>query len=76
MSTRVGYAGGAKEDPTYRSLGDHSETIQIIYDPEIISYNELLDIFWQSHNPSLGSFTRQYASIIFYHDDNQKKQAE
>ena len=76
MITRVGYAGGAKENPNYRSLGDHSETIQIIYDPKIISYNELLDIFWQSPNPSVRSYSRQYASVIFYHDDNQKNLAE
>ena len=76
MSTRVGYAGGTKENPIYYSLDGHSETIQIIYDPKILSYSELLDIFWQSHNPIGKPYSRQYMSIIFYHDDNQKKQAE
>ncbi len=74
VRTRVGYAGGAKENPTYYNLGNHSETIQIDYDPEQISYQELLDIFWQSHSPTYRS-SRQYASIIFYHDDDQKQLA-
>ena len=74
VRTRVGYAGGSKEDPTYYNLGDHSETIQIDYDPRQISYEELLNIFWESHRPTRPT-SRQYASIIFYHDDDQKQLA-
>ncbi len=70
----MGYAGGAKEGPTYYSLGDHSETIQIDYDPSQVSYENLLDVFWASHNPTNRS-SRQYASIIFYHNDDQKRLA-
>jgi hypothetical protein len=46
VRTRVGYSGGQKEHPTYRSIGDHSETLQIDFDPTRISYQKLLDIFW------------------------------
>lgn len=76
IRTRVGYAGGTKADPTYRSLGDHSETIQIDYDPTQISYQELLDVFWDSHAPTARPWSQQYASIIFYHDEEQKRLAE
>ncbi len=57
-------------------MGNHSETIQIKYDPAEISYAKLLDIFWDSHNPTRPSWSRQYASIIFYHDDEQRRLAE
>jgi peptide-methionine (S)-S-oxide reductase len=76
VRTRVGYAGGTKEDPTYYSLGDHSETIQIDYDPTQISYQELLEVFWDSHSPTTRSWSRQYMSIIFYHNKEQKRLAE
>lgn len=75
VSTRVGYTGGEKDNPTYRSLGDHTETVQIDYDPRKISYEDLLEIFWNNHNPSRKQ-KKQYASRIFYHDRNQKKLAE
>jgi peptide-methionine (S)-S-oxide reductase len=72
----VGYAGGTKPDPTYRDLGGHSEAIQIDYDPTVISYQELLDIFWSSHSPTARPWSQQYASIIFYHNQEQKELAE
>jgi methionine-S-sulfoxide reductase len=72
----VGYAGGTKESPTYHSLGDHTETIQIDYDPSQISYNDLLNIFWRNHNPSSRAWSRQYMAAVFYHNDEQKKLAE
>ena len=75
VRTRVGYAGGTKADPTYYSLGGHSETIQIDYDPSQISYGELLDVFWDSHSPTSLPWSRQYASIIFYHDEEQRRLA-
>jgi len=75
IRTRVGYAGGSKENPTYYSLGDHTETLQIEYDPDQISYQELLDVFWNSHNPARPSYSVQYKSIIFYHDEEQKRLA-
>lgn len=71
----MGYAGGTTEDPTYRSIGDHSETIQVDYDPDVISYAELLEIFWSAHNPRTPSFSRQYRSVIFFHDGEQQRLA-
>jgi peptide-methionine (S)-S-oxide reductase len=71
----VGYAGGALKNPTYHNLGNHSETIQIDYDPEQISYEELLQVFWDSHYAASRPWSRQYASIIFYQDEIQKRLA-
>jgi peptide-methionine (S)-S-oxide reductase len=76
VRTRVGYAGGTKDSPTYHNLGDHSETIQIDYDPTQITYAELLDVFWSSHSPIARPWSLQYASIVFYHDEEQKRLAE
>jgi peptide-methionine (S)-S-oxide reductase len=75
VRTRVGYAGGTKKGPSYYSLGDHTETIQIDYDPNQITYRELLDVFWKSHNPTSRALSRQYMSIIFYHSEEQKRLA-
>jgi len=75
VRTRVGYAGGTKINPTYRDLGDRSETIRIDYDPSVISYEKLLDVFWDSHDSSSPSWSKQYMSVIFYHSDEQKKLA-
>jgi methionine-S-sulfoxide reductase len=72
----VGYAGGTTPSPTYRSIGDHSETLQVDYDPERISYAELLEVFWESHDPTARPWSRQYMSILFYHDEDQRRQAE
>ena len=76
VRTRVGYAGGTTDNPTYHRIGDHSETVQIDYDPALISYAELLDVFWSAHNPRAPSFSRQYRSAIFVHDDKQRRLAE
>jgi methionine-S-sulfoxide reductase len=75
IRTRVGYAGGTKKNPTYYSLEGHSETIQVDYDPRVISYSELLDIFWDSHAPIQPTWSHQYASIIFFHNAEQKRMA-
>ena len=75
VRTRVGYAGGTQENPTYYRLGDHSETIQIDYDPNRITYRDLLDVFWSSHNPCTAPWSRQYMSIIFYHNEEQRQLA-
>jgi peptide-methionine (S)-S-oxide reductase len=75
IRTRVGYAGGVKKNPTYHDLGDHSESFQIDYDPEKITYEQLLDLFWSHHNPCAKSWSVQYRSAIFYSDDEQKKAA-
>ena len=75
VRTRVGYAGGSAPKPTYRNLGDHAETIQIDYDPTQISYEELLEIFWQSHSPTSAPWSRQYMSMILYHNEQQRRLA-
>lgn len=71
--TRVGYAGGDKDNPTYHNLGSHSETIQLEYDPEEISYEVLLEIFFENHNPFRKPYGSQYKSIVFYHNEKQKE---
>lgn len=75
VRTRVGYAGGKKENPTYYSLGDHTETIQIDFDPTLISYEGLLEVFWESHSPTGPAWSRQYMSAVFCHDAVQERQA-
>jgi peptide-methionine (S)-S-oxide reductase len=71
----VGYAGGTKENPTYHNLGDHSESVEVDFDPSVITYETLLNIFWGSHDPVSRSWSRQYASFVFFHDEKQKKAA-
>ncbi len=80
-----GYTGGHKENPTYEEVSaggtGHVEAVQVIYDPDKVSYKELLDYFWRHVNPtdSGGQFVdrgSQYGSAIFYHDEEQKRLAE
>jgi peptide-methionine (S)-S-oxide reductase len=68
----VGYAGGTTLNPTYHRLGDHAETIEIDFDPAVISYEQLLDIFWRSHHPGQPAWSKQYRAVVFYHGDRQK----
>ncbi|MEM3068468.1 MAG: peptide-methionine (S)-S-oxide reductase MsrA [Nitrososphaerales archaeon] len=80
-----GYSGGKVENPTYEEVCSgktgHAEVVQITFDPKVISYGEILDIFWKVHDPT--SLNRQgqdegtqYRSIILYHDEEQKRIAE
>lgn len=80
-----GYTGGKTKNPTYYEVctgfTGHAEVIQISYDPEIISFRELLDVFFYTHDPTTlnrqgNDKGTQYRSAIFYHDKNQKKEAE
>lgn len=75
IRTKVGYSGGTLDNPTYRNLGDHTEVIQVDYDPESIDYQQLLKIFWDNHDPTEKT-TTQYTSRIFYHNAEQKEIAE
>lgn len=75
IRTRVGYAGGTTSDPTYYNLGDHTETVDMDFDPKQTNYTNLLNIFWKNHDPTV-SHCRQYMSVIFYHTDEQKLLAE
>lgn len=61
---RTGYAGGTTDSPTYHNLGDHTEVVRIAFDPEVISYRELVEIFFDSHDPFRSSFSKQYRSVI------------
>jgi peptide-methionine (S)-S-oxide reductase len=76
IRTRVGYAGGAHENPTYHSLGGHAETIEIDFDPSVISYRELLAMFWKMNDARMKAPSTQYRSVVFYHNDSQKEIAE
>jgi peptide-methionine (S)-S-oxide reductase len=62
-------------NPTYRSLGDHTETTEVEYDPTQTNYSKLLDMFWKNHD-STQKCTRQYMSAVFYHNEEQKCLAE
>jgi hypothetical protein len=63
------------ENPTYRKLGDHTETVQVDFDPQKISYSQLLDIFWSSHDPTGRNWSRQYMNVVFYENEQQKQVA-
>ena len=80
-----GYSGGKGKNPTYHEVCSgqtgHAEVIQLTYDPEKVSYDELLEFFWKSHDPTTlnkqgADVGTQYRSVIFYHNDDQKKLAE
>lgn len=83
--TAVGYEGGTVANPTYEQVcynnTGHAEVVQVTYDPAKISYDDLLRIFWENHNPTTKNrqgpdIGEQYRSVIFYHSDEQKKAAE
>jgi peptide-methionine (S)-S-oxide reductase len=80
-----GYSGGHKKNPTYREIctgtTGHAEVAQITFDPKIITFNDLLNMFWKSHDPTTknrqgNDVGTQYRSAIFYHDNKQKSIAE
>lgn len=80
-----GYSGGNIKNPSYKEVctgtTGHAEVTQIYFNPEVISYGELLDVFWYTHDPTTlnrqgNDMGTQYRSVIFYHDENQKKIAE
>src|SRR5690606_26196923 len=85
VSVRSGYAGGKEKNPTYAEVSSgktsHKEAVQITYNPDVVSFSELLDIFWQQFDPTDagGSFHdrgSQYQSAVFYHSAEQKAVGE
>ncbi|MFT3981278.1 MAG: peptide-methionine (S)-S-oxide reductase MsrA [Ferruginibacter sp.] len=85
ISVESGYSGGETENPTYKEVctgtTGHAECLNIVYDPSKVSYDELLEIFWQTHDPTTlnrqgADVGTQYRSVIFYHNDEQKQVAE
>ena len=80
-----GYAGGQTKNPSYKDVTSgktgHAEVCKVIFDPKIVTYDEVLDIFWQAHDPTTlnrqgNDVGTQYRSVIFYHNDDQKTRAE
>ena len=85
QSVEAGYAGGTKPNPTYQDVltgtTGHAEVAQLTFDPSKISYEQLLEMFWKSHDPTTlnrqgPDVGTQYRSMIFYHDEKQKEAAE
>lgn len=80
-----GYSGGKIKNPAYREVcmgvTGHAEVIQLTYDPSVVTYDELLEVFWQTHDPTTlnkqgADVGTQYRSVVFYHNEKQKELAE
>lgn len=85
ISTTVGYSGGSLENPTYEAVSSgatgHAEVVQIEFDPEVVTYEKLLDVFWRNIDPTVKDrqfcdVGTQYRTAVFYHSDEQRKKAE
>ncbi|GAB3202241.1 peptide-methionine (S)-S-oxide reductase MsrA [Geodermatophilus arenarius] len=80
LSSRVGYSGGDTPNATYRDHGDHAEAVEIVFDPDVISFRELLEFFFQIHDPTTvdrqgNDVGRSYRSAIFYTSEEQRRVA-
>jgi len=75
IRTHVGYAGGTSDSPTYDNLDGHAEAIQLDFDPSVVSYGELLSIFWENHDGFARPYSSQYRSMIFVHNEDQRELA-
>lgn len=85
IETAVGYEGGSQPKPTYEDVctdtTGHAEVVEVEYDPEKVTFEQLLDVFWSAHDPTTlnrqgPDVGTQYRSAVFYHDEEQKAQAE
>ena len=76
VRTRVGYAGGEKHDPTYRALGDHTEVVQVEFEPARIEFAEVLDVALREHDLRRQTAKRQYQNILFTDGDDQRETIE
>ncbi len=85
VATRVGYTGGHTDDPTYERVCSHTtghaEAVEVSFDPERVSYEQLLDVFWTNHNPTTKNrqgldIGDQYRSAVFFHSPEQQEAAE
>ena len=81
ISTRVGYSGGDVPNATYRNHGSHAEAIEIVFDPQVISYREILEFFFQIHDPTTpnrqgNDLGESYRSALFYLSEEQKRVAD
>ncbi|MEU8138769.1 peptide-methionine (S)-S-oxide reductase MsrA [Streptodolium elevatio] len=81
VSTRVGYSGGTTPNATYRNHGSHAEAIEVVYDPEKTTFRDVLEFFFQIHDPSTknrqgNDIGSSYRSAIYYADDEQRRVAE
>jgi peptide-methionine (S)-S-oxide reductase len=72
VRTRVGYAGGTTTDPTYHALGDHTEAFQVEFDPEAVSFRDLLERVFRSHDPNRQTSKTQYQNVVFAGDADQR----
>lgn len=72
----MGYAGGTTKAPTYEKIGDHTEAIEVEFDPAVIRYEDLLAVYWKAHDPFRGSVSRQYRAAAFWSGDAQRRLAE
>lgn len=75
LETEVGYTGGTSSNPTYHAIDDHCEAVQVEFDPHIITYEQLLKLFWQLHGPT-AEYEPKFQSTIFYFDEHQHHLAE
>jgi peptide-methionine (S)-S-oxide reductase len=76
IRTRVGYAGGTTPSPTYHNLGDHSEAVEVDYDPKVVSYRDLLGVYFAGHSPTRPPYSVQYRSAVFYRTEDEREAVE
>jgi peptide-methionine (S)-S-oxide reductase len=85
LDATVGYSGGTKDEPTYEDVctgrTGHAESVEVEFDPERVSYGQLLDVFWENHDPTTRNrqgpdVGTQYRSAVFFHDEAQRLEAE